>query len=193
MIAEQFRKYWSTNYPEAFPIGHELKSIYKDRWFRIHRLPDSKRYADNDEEYKIILNRQNTLISDVFGNHNDFIILVGLYTDDLANENYDDLDYIDKFHKVDTLALHELRPEENEFDMYYDIFIQEANWKTSSHDDLLIKIAHDEIRAIFINLKAECIVYPYDGGVDVIFKDSQLSKKLKTKYSEWLSSRIDGM
>jgi hypothetical protein len=193
MTAEQFRKYWSDNYPDADPIGYELKWVYEDRWFRIHSLPESKRYADNENEYSIILDRQNSLISDIFGDNQDFIILIGLYTDDLTTENYEDLDYINQYTKVDTLDLHKLRPEQYEDEIYYDIFIRTAKWKKHSQDKIMRKIADDEIRAIFINPGAEIIICPYDGGVDIILKDAETRDQLKRKYTDWLSNREDGL
>ena len=67
MTEIEFIDYWNKEYPGSYPINHELKWIYPDRWFRIHSLPDSKRYAESADEYKIILERQNQLINDLIG------------------------------------------------------------------------------------------------------------------------------
>jgi hypothetical protein len=40
-----------------------FKRDYSDRRFRIHNLPESKRYAENDAEWKILLSRQNKTIT----------------------------------------------------------------------------------------------------------------------------------
>jgi len=32
MNQEEFIKYWKTEYREAYPINHELKWLYSDRW-----------------------------------------------------------------------------------------------------------------------------------------------------------------
>jgi len=193
MNSEQFKKYWRDHYPESYPIGFELKIIYRDRWFRIHCLPDSKRYADDENEYEIILLRQNNLISDVFADNLDFVLLIGLYSNDLTNENYNDLDYLTTFQKVDTVDLHEISPNDYDDEMYYEIFMRNEKWSKDSYNHILRKIADDEIRAIFVNHDAHCIVAPYDGGVDIILKDSMTRDRFKAKYSDWLSKREDGL
>ncbi|MDJ1503014.1 DUF3885 domain-containing protein [Xanthocytophaga agilis] len=67
MTKEQFTIFWSSTFPDTLPISHYFKYDYSDRWFRIHSLPESKRYADNEEEWNILLHRQNTIISDLLG------------------------------------------------------------------------------------------------------------------------------
>ena len=143
MTTEQFRSFWSDNYPDSYPIGHELKWIYKDRWFRIHSLPESKRYAESEDEYKIILERQNKLITDIFGEELDFFILIGLYTNDITNENYTYLDYLNQFIKVETIDLHKIRPDEYKNKLFYDIYVKKAKWEEDLFNDSLKRIADD--------------------------------------------------
>jgi len=71
-----FKSFWRAKYPEAYPIGYELKWLYSDRWFRIHSLPESKRYAETEEEYQIIFNRQNELITDLIGEGTEVIVSI---------------------------------------------------------------------------------------------------------------------
>ena len=51
MTSEQFNTYWALNFADSIPIPHYFRHDYSDRWFRIHSLPGSKRYADNEEEW----------------------------------------------------------------------------------------------------------------------------------------------
>jgi len=44
MNKKDFETLWTLNYPDTVPIAHLFKHDYSDRWFRIHSLPDSKRY-----------------------------------------------------------------------------------------------------------------------------------------------------
>ena len=66
MTSEQFNTYWALNFADSIPIPHYFRQDYSDRWFRIHSLPGSKRYADNEEEWNILLDRQNKIITDLF-------------------------------------------------------------------------------------------------------------------------------
>ncbi|SIR50984.1 DUF3885 domain-containing protein [Pontibacter lucknowensis] len=194
MKENDFIDFWNKEYPEALPINHELKWMFQDRWFRIHSLPESKRYADSEDEYKILLDRQNKLFEDLIGEGEEIAISFGLYTgDDIINDNYKELTDFGEFQKVLTIDLHKERPEEYEYVMYLDLFVKIEKWEKDSRNDILKAIANDEIRAMFICPARKCIIAPYDGGVDVIVDSSEKRDKLKTKYRDWLSDREDGM
>ena len=193
MIESEFINYWNKEYPESFPINHELKWYYPDRWFRIHSLPESKRYADSDDEYKIILDRQNKLINDLLGQESEVAISFGLYTNEITNDNYKELTDFGEFLKVLTIDLHKERPEEYEDEMYFDIYVKTEKWESGKRDKILKAIADDEIRAMFVSPSNRCIIAPYDGGVDVIVNSTEKRDNLKAKYKDWLSDREDGM
>lgn len=193
MNQEEFNTYWDAEYPEAFPINYELKRVYASRWFRIHSLPESKRYAESDAEYQIIFDRQNHLITDLIGEGTEIIISFGLYTDDVTNDNYKELTDFGEFNKVQTIDLHKERPEEYEDKMYFDIYTKNDLWKSASKNEILKAIADDTLRAMFICPSKKCIISPYDGGVDIIVDSTEKRDQLKTKYKEWLSKREDGL
>lgn len=193
MIESEFINYWNKEYPESFPINHELKWNYPDRWFRIHSLPESKRYADSEDEYKIILDRQNKLINDLIGQESEVAISFGLYSNDITNDNYKELTDFGEFLKVLTIDLHKERPEEYEDEMYFDIYVKTEKWKSGKRDKILKAIADDEIRAMFVSPSNKCVIAPYDGGVDVIVNSNEKRDNLKSKYKDWLSDREDGM
>ncbi len=142
----------------------------------------------------IILDRQNELIEDIFGNGLEFYILIGLYNTDLSEElRIDELEW-DTFQHVMDIPLHEVRPEEHEGHPYfYQIFISRATWGTHQHDELLVRLANDEVRATFICPKKNRIINPYDGGVDIILENEPTMEAYKQRYSKWLSEREDGM
>ena len=193
MAENEFIQYWNKEYPESLPINHELKWNYPDRWLRVHSLPESKRYADSVEEYKILLNRQNQLINDLIGEKSEVVISFGLYSNDFTNDNYKELTDFGEFIKVFTIDLHKERPEEYEDEMYLDIYVKTENWKSGNRDEILKAIADDEIRAMFVSPSNKCIIAPYDGGVDVIVDSMEKRDSLKVKYKDWLSDREDGM
>ena len=101
-----FQSQWDTHYPNKLPISYDLVQNFPQFWFRIHSLPESKRYAD-------------------------------------------------------TAAV---------------------TWQMNQHNDLLKKIADDEIRAFMISFERKIIVAPYDGGIDFIIFDEKKRKYLKNKY-----------
>ena len=189
----EFNKYWETEYPESFPICHELKWVYNDRWFRIHSLPESKRYADTEEEYQIIFNRQNKLINDIIGEENEIILVFGLYTNDICNDNYFNLKSFNEFTKIQVIDLHAERPEEFEENTLFDIYIKIQKWKNNALNDILKSIADEEICLMFVCPSKKCIVGPYDGGVDIILDTTENRDKIKSKYQDWLSPHENGL
>jgi hypothetical protein len=193
MQTKDFIEYWNKEYKEAFPINYELKWIYEDRWLRIHSLPNSKRYASNEKEYQIILERQNKLIEDLIGVDTEIFISFGQYTNDITNDNYEELSDYEEFDLVLTIPLHQERPNEYLDECHFDVYVKNEFWQKGRRDKMLKAIANDEIRAMFICPSKECIIAPYDGGVDIIVKTSDKRNKLKEKYKTWLSSREDGL
>ena len=66
-------------------------------------------------------------------------------------------------------------------------------WQANEHNDLLKKIADDEVRAFMISFEQNIIVAPYDGGIDFIIFDKTKRNALRDKYKDWLSPREDGL
>lgn len=187
MKQQEFKSLWKSKFPEAYPIGHELKSVYKNRWFRIHSLPESKRYAETEDEYQIIFQRQNEIIEDLVGNNEEIILSFGLYTDDITNSNYKEVNEFGEFEKVDSLELHKIKLDENKDEFYLDIYAKRTIWKSNQRNEILKAIANDEIRMMIIAPNQNRIINPYDGGVDLILESEEIRDKYKEKYKRWLS------
>src|SRR5690349_1682675 len=81
MNVSEFGTYWQKNYPDCPPVSYLLKWRLSDRWFRIHSLPASKRYAESDAERQELLDRQNTVLLDVIGEGAEFVAVAGEYSE----------------------------------------------------------------------------------------------------------------
>jgi hypothetical protein len=197
MTAEVFNLFWAANYPETIPIPHYFRHDYPDRWFRIHSLPQSKRYADNDQEWDILLSRQNQIITDLIGENANFLLVTGEH----KHEDYTELHPIAKvdsivqipFVLLDKMDLNKISPDEYEPGAFYYPMCSEQTWIPRKFDDLLREIADDKLRVIFISIDNELMIAPYDGGVDFILKNSETRDSYKQKYADWLSERQDGL
>ena len=194
MTKEEFHKLWTLTYPDAVPISYLFKHKYSDSWFRIHSLPESKRYADSDSEWKILLTRQNEIITDLFGFDEPVFLITSVY-----DSNYEkpsslidaEKDY--SFTHFDNIDLYELDSEVWGEGTIYQAAFAETIWNPHQHDKLLREIANDESRAFFVSFDKNVIVAPYDGGVDFVLKDSLRRDFYKNKYRQWLSWREDGL
>jgi hypothetical protein len=198
MTADQFKEFWESNYPETIPISHFFKHDYPDRWFRIHSLPESKRYAEDKQEWNILLHRQNTIITDLLGNGVPFFIVTGDYsysnsTDVSTFLNAETALKRLAFFPLYTIDMNKLNPAEYEKGTIYRPVIAKETWTPGTFNSLLKNIANDNLRAFFIGVHQECLIAPYDGGIDLILKDKSKKEFYKSKYQEWLSKREDGL
>ena len=196
MTKEEFNKLWTLNYPDTVPISYLFKHDYSDRWFRIHSLPESQRYAGNDAEWKILLSRQNEIITDLFGLGTPILLVTGEYNwGDQREIHITDEEEVFKsytFARLDNIDLSKIDSEQyDEPDIYRPAFATTV-WKPNCQDQLLKEIAKDNIRAFFVSFAKNVIVAPYDGGIDFVLKDSLTKENYKNKYRQWLSEREDG-
>jgi hypothetical protein len=197
MTAEQFNTFWKANYPDTIPIPYYFKQDYADRWFRIHSLPASKRYADTEEEWKILLDRHNKIITDLLGDNSPVLLVTG----DNSSEGVTELHPLENvnsiaginFISLEPLDLNKLRPGEYDKGEFYKPVFSEQTWQPKLFDNLLKDIADDQLKAFFISINNNCIVAPYDGGIDLILKDEKTKNIYKEKYKEWLPAREDGL
>jgi len=197
MTSEQFNTFWALNFTDTIPISYYFRLDYSDRWFRIHSLPESKRYPDNEEEWNVLLDRQNKIITDLLGNDSNFILVTGGYSSEGSIELHpiEEVNSITKipFVLLDPIDLNKLSPDEYEIGQFYKPMISEQIWQPNKFDSILKDIADDQLKAFFISVDKKLIIAPYDGGVDFILNDTETRNIYKQKYSDWLSQRQDGL
>lgn len=197
-MSNSFQSQWDQFYPNNLPISHLLKHYFPQSWFRIHSLPESKRYADTTAEYELLLNRQNEIITDCFRENTSIFIVSGHYFSRSRNNKAYDPAFIlaYKFHLEQEINLTRANPEyydgEDE-DHYFRPCSVKVTWQANEHNGLLKKIADDEVRAFMISFEQNIIVAPYDGGIDFIIFDKTKRNALRDKYKDWLSPREDGL
>jgi hypothetical protein len=175
---QAFLKMWNARYPETPPISHMFKHRIPHRWARIHSLPGSKRYAETDEEWACLLQRQYSVI--------DHLVEVGTPLTVVINAYKEDNPLL-KSERVTFTGTFSAGEGEREVACH----LSRATWQRARHEPLLRLIAADDMRAFFI--APDCLIAPYDGGVDVIFKDEAERDAFKHRYRDWLSERADGL
>jgi len=200
---KNFQDFWENNYKNIPLLGHILREEYfADRWFRIHSLPDSKRYADNDAEMKIILDRQNTLISDLIGNDQAYLLLFYAISENPKSVRFNQISDIVL---LDNIRLDIALPENYEGDCYFISGFVNKTWEATSIDTYLEKVANDEkvvnfdacecdlYRILIIDINRNRIIAPYDGGVDIFLNTQCERDSFKSTYRDWLSAHERGL
>jgi hypothetical protein len=161
MTAKQFKDFWTSTYPDTILFQNLFRHEFADRWFRIHSLPNSKRYAETKTEWDILLDRQNKIISDLLNENSNFILVTGVHT----SEGYIELHPIDKvnsireipFVSLDPIDLNEINPDEYDRGQFYTPMFSVQNWQSQKFDNLLKDIAEDNLSAFFISMYNELI------------------------------------
>jgi hypothetical protein len=190
MTKENIELYWKHNFKKCPPINYLFKVYYTDRWLRIHSLPDSKRYADTAAEWDVLFGTQNTILEDIFEDDNSVCLFTGVYSSaeiTFAENNFSNNEFLKAFdfkalEKIDLYAISKDYCEKNTFFTPYFVSIL---FKKNNYNELLKAIANDGIRAFFLSSKTNTIIAPYDGGVDIIYKDTQTRDFYKNKYSHF--------
>ncbi len=197
--AEKIQNLWKDNFGDCPPVSYLFKHQLTDRWFRIHSLPESKRYAENDSETAILLERQNILLLDVIGNDSDCFLISGNYSDSPIEEDLKQCSALGNFNfqkfirllKADFDSRDFVEPDDEP--VYLSLFFAPYKFKNQDLDEVLLCVADWKIVNFFVvNFQKQRIFAPYDGGIDLILKNSDERNEFKSKYKDWLSSHPDG-
>ena len=178
MDVNNFRRFWQQHFSDCPPVSHLFKHRLAERWFRIHSLPESKRYAEDETEVAELLARQNTVLLDAIGT-DDCVLVSGNYTDSPLVENLKSCSALGEFEFQEFVRLSkqdfdpvELEPDEEP--VYLTLFYARHKLKVGSLDEVLLCVADEKIVNFFVvSCERQRIFAPYDGGVDVILKDTE--------------------
>jgi hypothetical protein len=189
-MLETLNTYWNQEFLSMWPLAYKFKEIYPDRWVRFHSLPDSKRYAENEAEYAIILERHNTVIDDLNVSQPAPLFLITTEWNDSATPNRSrshllELDPNRTFWR--RLAMGELNEVWDE-SIYCNLYVSEWIWCKGVFDSIFKLAANDVLtNLMMVNMSGRWLYHPYDGGADVILASNEERDILKSKYVTWLS------
>jgi len=188
-IARKLSLFWDSHTQGAL-FGHELRVRKPELWFRIHALPESKRYPENEAEYQEILHRHNTILTDLFGVGTNTLLLLPLITfeNNRPKKLTFPVDPGDLFWRTRPLAIDDPNTS------YAHFYIRSLTWEKNILNDLLRQIAKGKLAYIMIvNPETHLIYAPYDGGSDVIADNQSQRDILKTQFSNWQPKSPNGL
>lgn len=184
---------WRSSFGETPPLSDWMRWEHSARWFRIHSLPGSKRYAENKAEKGIVLERANAIATYLFANDSD-IWMISSTTSDYRTECENDQHDV-----VNLFGLSYWRewtePEDDpEHRIEWTSFASKVGWSSGKFDNLISRIADDEEHLVlWFSSKSGAVFAPYDGGVNVWAENEEQVSSLYSKYRPWMSSRDDWM
>jgi hypothetical protein len=196
MMMVDFQGAWENRFGSVPPLGYMLRERFKDRWFRIHSLPESKRYPEVPAKYDELLYRHNTIANEVLGHGSKCWLVVATYTDDINAAEAPELAGLDGIMLKQAYACEEPPDPLVEVDLPVNIvcWVAQVRWLPNRFDELIRLVADDKAPQLLFAEESTSRVYaPYDGGADLILETSQQRDALRTKYAEWLSEHPTGL
>lgn len=184
--------YWTKHFPNAAPVGWDLRSSLPDRWVRFHSLPGSKRYPENAKDRAIVEERAELLFRAVLGQNGPWYLYAYVYEPDPAlpfevAEHW-------TYHGV-PLTKAFTCPEDADPDASTIIVFGGEMKRFDAHfGEAVLGIAEDKsARAAWVSPTARTVFAPYDGGFDLITATPQQASELRRTHKKWLSKRADGL
>jgi hypothetical protein len=185
---------WDIWYPNCEPIGHHLRTAFRDRWVRFHSLPESKRYPESPAEYEEVLARHRAILGDLAADNKEVVLLTTGYSETPEPvRTYPQLAELDPAAVPwRTIDMHVV--EQYDSPNYWHIFASKREWRTGELDQLVRLVADDIVSNVLI-VAPDCrwVLHPYDGGMDVIAESTTMRGRLRSAHREWLSKRADGL
>jgi hypothetical protein len=170
---------WNRNWARCDPTAYMLKQAYRERWVRFHSLPESKRYAETEAEYAIVLERYNTVLDELFAGEDVYVITAQWRDDPLPQTDYW------------TTICTDPDPDDPS---YCHLYAKRIPWTTGAIDPLLRDVADDvEANVMITDVGMTRVHHPYDGGADVLLRTSEERDVMRARHAEWLSRHPQGL
>jgi hypothetical protein len=174
--AQRFRAEWSRHYADLPPLPWILRRRALP-WIRFHALPNSRRYAKDELECAVILDRANAIGDELLGDGVQCWMV----------ETQIELDGPREFSFAWT-------EDEDPDAPVWHFSAQSVIWQKNAFDTTLSAIANDQCdRVLWIAGHTGAIFAPYDGGFDLFPPSWSQVTLLKEKWPEWLSSHPEGL
>ena len=174
-----FQDTWSSFHKGEVPIGFLLRPRHPDTWFRIHSLPESKRYAEDETEMQEILRRHSCVADAVLGKGADCILFFPDYAKRVSASAF-------------AAFSGELFCRYKE-DADITMLATRTRWQSGKFDDILRLVANDKVCYIsWMNTQTGEMFAPYDGGADLFLNSTTRRDMLKSRFEDWLSKHPQG-
>ncbi|NUS93934.1 MAG: hypothetical protein HOQ36_16285, partial [Nocardia sp.] len=149
-MSDNLAELWRRRRSRCRPVADELKYAYRDRWVRFHSLPGSKRYPGTAEEYRIVLDRYNTVLDELFAGQEIYLITCdwsdrpepGARPDDHARRHPGARHW--------TSVRDDPTETDIEFVSYTHLFASRIHWRPGAVDDQLRAVADDETAGVML-------------------------------------------
>lgn len=197
MNPAKFREDWSHSFPGIIPVTFLFKSKLPSRWFRIHSLPDSKRYAEDVLEWEILLTRHNDILDDLFERGEDLYLVAASYENDECEKlnPFNDVQSLKSLSMIpfEAIDLNRINPGCWDIGSRLVPMVIVMSWEKEKFNEIIKDVADNNSRVFFFSPAKNRIVAPYDGGIDIILEDEKAKDFYRAKYHSWTPRNDAGL
>lgn len=149
-------------------------------------MPGSKRYAEDESEYAIILERYNTVLEELFAGTDIYVIVPEITSEPEVPSHRPDAGYWRTVPVQDSV--------DPRYCTYYHLFFVRRPWRYGCLDDLLRGVADEDVVEVLItDTQMRRIHHPYDGGADVFLTSTAERDRFRDWHADWLSGHPSGL
>src|SRR5688572_10458469 len=194
MTEDAFLTFWRSHFGDCPPAGFLLHETFPDRWFRIHSLPESKRYADTAREMSALLARHNTVASDVLGDGSPCVVVSKAdYNPRVGRPSRGHVQFA-RLQAQPLIVVTANNPNDSGTGWSIPLAWARVTWQPGSLDDVLADVANALLGPFLIVSETTGRVYaPYDGGADLFLSSEAERNEFRRRYEAWLSSHPSGL
>ena len=173
--AEALRTAWQAQFGAALPIGHQLRQSVPQRWFRMHHLPESRRYPDTPADWAEALARHEAVASWLLGEAT-LVWRIEVCTLREASERAWLRVPIDASEWAEALRA------------------RQTAWRTGEHAAAIAAVLDErEGPRLWADLQRGCVYAPYPGGADLICTDTAQRVQGRSRFAAWLPRHPSGL
>jgi hypothetical protein len=169
-------------FAEIYPVSFIMRKALSDYWFRIHSLPDSKRYPQTESDWDILLKRHRSVADVVLTEGSRCLVHYTLFDESGFPEP-----------TIPSLDWRARRAQHYDDDQK--LYTQSAVtvWSFDTFRPWIIRCSEAELGWIsFHSMHTDAIYSPYDGGADIFSLDASFIANMKSRFADWKSPHPTG-
>ncbi|MGE3802533.1 MAG: hypothetical protein AB7H80_16065 [Candidatus Kapaibacterium sp.] len=168
---------------EVFPIAHLMRGAFPEYWLRIHSLPNSKRYPDDEAERQIVFDRHSQFGTALLGEHVRCLVIQSCFNGFSRSAEL--------LPELEWRPIHQVVESDGEA---WNSWMAYTTWDVAAFRTLLLAIADErEAHIAFVSEVTDCVFIPYDGGADGFSFDTELLRRLSEEFAPWRSAHPLGL
>lgn len=189
---DDLRAAWEKRWPGTPPEADQLKAIFPERWVRFHSLPGSKRYPEDEAEYRTALSRHHAVLDDLAGTASSLVVVTTAYGDHHRPRRAGDVARATgRARRWWTFETADSAPD---WPLWCSAFVSRSTGPRDELEPLLRLVADDRTRGVVIApTDLAWLYHPYDGGADVLLPTREGRDALRDRHRGWVSAHPLGL